>query len=198
MTRPASAASVAPAPARSAGARGPAKSSLASSRSATGSRRRASASRFIEPHCARDRSSGSGRGELRVSFVPLATGASISDTSEGRSTPSSGRPSSPVASRATWRASDQSTTRRTLQLRQLLLESHDGLEEVSPLADALEHLVRVEHQGVWILVGQSGLNLLPRERRRHRRTLSCPEGVDADRRLVLVVLAPVDQHLPAP
>ena len=42
------------------------------------------------------------------------------------------------------------------------------------------------------------LELLPVERRRHRRALARPQRVDAHGRLVLVVLAPVDQHLAAP
>ena len=64
----------------------------------------------------------------------------------------------------------------------------DHRERVVTGCHALEHLVRLE-------VAQVGVvELRPRARRRHRRTEPPAQGVRGDRRLLAVVLAPVDEH----
>ena len=77
--------------------------------------------------------------------------------------------------------------------RQLLLFLEQRLEQVADLLDALQHLVRVEHEQAGVLRLEALLDLLPRHRGRHRRPRAGAQRVNVDRRLVLVVLAPVDE-----
>src|SRR5215211_1490212 len=72
----------------------------------------------------------------------------------------------------------------TLDRGQLLHKRHHGGEEVAVLGHARAHRRGVAH-------------LVPRQRRRDGRPLARAQGVHVDRRLVLVVLAPVDEHLAA-
>src|SRR6266542_1591474 len=61
---------------------------------------------------------------------------------------------------------------------------------------ALQHLAGLEGEEVTILALGRLLDLLPRDRRRNGGPLLSPQRVHGDGRLVLVVLAPVHQHLP--
>src|SRR6476660_3660877 len=82
------------------------------------------------------------------------------------------------------------------KLRQRLLELQDRLEQVALLLDTVQELLRFEHE-VLATAGLEGLfQLLPSERRRDGGAFTRTQGVHADRRLEVVVLAPVDQHLP--
>ncbi len=68
----------------------------------------------------------------------------------------------------------------------------DALLNLNPTAllDALEHLAGLEHEA-------AGLDLVPGQRSRHRGPLLGAQRVHAHRGLVVVVLAPVDEHLAA-
>src|SRR4051812_11370069 len=81
--------------------------------------------------------------------------------------------------------------------RQLLLELHDRREQVAALAHPRQHLVGGEGERLGIARLEDALDLVPVERRGHRRPLAGAQRVDGHRRLVLVVLAPVDEHLAA-
>ena len=63
------------------------------------------------------------------------------------------------------------------------------------LGDPFEHGARLERERVLVAGVERGLDLGPRERRRDRRLVAQPQRVRAHRRLVPVVLAPVDEHL---
>src|SRR6266540_317456 len=78
--------------------------------------------------------------------------------------------------------------------RQLLLLLDYRLEEVAVLLDTLQHLVGVEDEEAWVLRLQALLDLLPGHRRGDGRTRPRTQRIDVDSGLVLVVLAPVDQH----
>src|SRR5215210_4627569 len=81
--------------------------------------------------------------------------------------------------------------------RQLLFELDDGPEQVAVLGDAREHLVRRERERLRVPGGEHRLDLLPAQRRRGGRPVASAQRVHGDCGLVLVVLAPVDEHLPA-
>src|SRR5687767_5131791 len=147
MTSPASAATVAPAPARSAPASGPANESRASRRAATGSSSSASEPRFAAAHSERLTSSGAGTGSASTRPVYSCTYPSSSAQTGPRSSSYAAGSSGPADRSATCRASDQSTTCGTLQLRQRLPEHLHGFEQIALAPDALEHRCRVEAQG---------------------------------------------------
>src|SRR4051812_31625561 len=82
--------------------------------------------------------------------------------------------------------------------RQLLLQLGDRSEQIAVLGDPLEHLRGGKAQLLGLARLEHARDLLPSERGRDRGSLPGAQRVDIDRRLVLVVLAPVDEHLPAP
>src|SRR2546430_430168 len=85
---------------------------------------------------------------------------------------------------------------RGLQQRfgQLLLLLDHRFEEVAQLGDALKHLVGVEHQLRRVARLEALFDLVPRHWSGDGRPRTRTQRVDVDRRLVLVVLAPIDQY----
>src|SRR3954452_6410554 len=77
---------------------------------------------------------------------------------------------------------------------QVLAQLQHRGEAVAVLGDALQYLGGREGEVVRIARAQDILHLVPRDGRRGGRPLAGPQGVDGDGRLVLVVLAPVDEH----
>ena len=85
-----------------------------------------------------------------------------------------------------------------LQRRRLLLQLQHRLEQVTILLHPLQHLVRLKHQQRRIALLQAALHLVPLHRSRNRWPLFRPQRVHANRRLVIVVLAPVHEDLADP
>ena len=85
--------------------------------------------------------------------------------------------------------------RQPRALRQLLLQLEHRREEVAVLRDPLEHLGGLEAHRLGVAVVGELLDLVPGQRRRRPRPLAAAQRVDGDRRLRVVVLAPVDEDL---
>src|SRR6266511_382500 len=101
--------------------------------------------------------------------------------------------------RSRWRPSRRGSRPRPPlrpQRGQLLLELEVREVDVAHLPDAVEHVGRFEGQCVRILAVERIGHLVPRHRRRHHRPFLAAHRVRAHGRLVPVVLAPVDEHLP--
>src|ERR1700680_935625 len=79
-------------------------------------------------------------------------------------------------------------------LRHLLFLLDDWLEQVTEFGNARENLLRIENEKVRIAGLQAFLHLRPRDRGGYRRSRASAKRVDVDRGLVLIVLAPVDEH----
>ena len=79
--------------------------------------------------------------------------------------------------------------------RQLLLELEHRREQVAVLLDPLQQVGDLEAELVGLAALRGALDLAPSERGRGRGALAGAQRVDGDRRLVLVVLAPVDEDL---
>src|ERR1017187_6837671 len=82
-----------------------------------------------------------------------------------------------------------------LHWHHLLLQLRHWLEQVAVLLGSRQHFIRFEHQQSWIAFLEAILNFFSLHRRGNRRPLFSAQRVHADRRLVIVVLAPVHQHL---
>src|SRR5260370_35124532 len=70
--------------------------------------------------------------------------------------------------------------------------------EVAALLDALECSARFERERGFVARFERDLDLRPSEGSGYGRSVSEPERVHADRRLVPVVLPPVDEHFAGP
>src|SRR3954470_7069609 len=89
----------------------------------------------------------------------------------------------------------ESSTPRTLPKRgQLLGEGEVVGVEVAELGGARQAPARLDRERVLLLGVERVGHLVPRHRRGDRRPGTDPQGVDGDRGLVVVVLAPVDEH----
>src|SRR3954447_11560818 len=82
--------------------------------------------------------------------------------------------------------------------RQLLLQLGDRSEQIAVLGNPLEHLRGGKAQLLGLARLEHALDLLPAQRGGDRGLLPGAQREDADRRLVLVVLAQVELHLPPP
>src|SRR3954468_6396935 len=125
--------------------------------------------------------------------------------------PEAVRKTSLVSSSASMKSRVSSSTRRRLQRRlsprdfskrissrryspetgKLLCEGQNGREKIAVPPNALQHLVLLERQRVGVL------HLIPGHGSGDRGPVLRAQRVDVDGGLVLVVLAPVDQHLAA-
>src|SRR3954447_20171282 len=84
------------------------------------------------------------------------------------------------------------------QVRQLLLGGEDGLEQVALLLEALDRGWDLEAELLGgLLAPGRPLDLSPVQRHRGGGVFAGAQRVDRDRRLLLVILAPVDEDLAA-
>ena len=112
-----------------------------------------------------------------------------------RRTASAGHPPPARQSRSSLRLRCRSC-RKLLQIRQPLFQVEHRRKQIAHLFHARHHLLRFEHQQARIFLLERPLHFLPRHRRRNRGMLARPQRIHRDRGLVLVVLAPVDEHFP--
>src|SRR5208283_368283 len=69
-------------------------------------------------------------------------------------------------------------------------------EQVAHLLDPCNRLPRFEYQQTCVLLLQSALHFLPRDRRRNRGMLASAQRINSYRSFMFVILAPIDKYLP--
>src|SRR5829696_3920299 len=104
-----------------------------------------------------------------------------------------------LAPGSSWRGADpfRGSSGKLVDIGELLLQLKHRLEEVALLLDALDRVGNLEPELLGIAALRGPLHLAPVKRDRGGGALARPQRVDPDRRLLLVILAPVDEHLAA-